>query len=108
MSKLFYNVMLDGTVISSGDTNFMTDLPELMHTVRKANTAHRMISVNNDCMNISMASPGFRAQQYLVIYCHLVHAKRVLTAWGCDDADSRLLKSLDRAIKWYKERVIEE
>ena len=107
MSKLFYDVMIDGNVISSGDTNFMTDLPELMHTVCKANLAHRMISVNNDHMNISMASPGFRAQQYLVIYCHLVHAKRVLTAWGCDDVDSRLLKSLDRAINWYKEKVIE-
>ena len=107
MSKLFYAAMIDGHVISSGDTNFMADLPELMHTVCKANLAHRMIVVNNDSMDISMASPGFRAQQYLVIYCHLLHAKRVLIAWGCDDVNSRLLKSLDRAINWYKEKVTE-
>lgn len=107
MSRLFYDAMIDGNVISSSDTNFMTDLLELMHTVCRANLSHRMISVNNDRMDISMASPGFRAQQYLIIYCHLTHAKRVLVAWGCDDTDSRLLKSLDRAINWYKGKVTE-
>lgn len=105
MSKLFYNAMIDGNSVSSGDTNFMADMPELMHTIYRAKHAHRMMVVNNDRMNTSMVSPGFRAQQYLIIYCHLAHAKRVLTACGYDDPDSKLVKSLNWAIDFYRKRV---
>jgi len=105
MSKLFYNAMIDGNSVSSGETNFIADMPELMHTIYRAKHAHRMLVVNNDRMNTSMVSPGFRAQQYLTIYCHLVHAKRVLTAYGYDEPDSRLIKSLDWALDFYREKV---
>lgn len=105
MSKLFYNAMIDGNSISSGETNFIADMPELMCTIYHAKHAHRMLVVNNNRMNTSMVSPGFRARQYLTIYCHLVHAKRVLTAYGYDEPNSRLVKSLDWAIDFYREKV---
>jgi hypothetical protein len=105
MSELFYNAMIDGNSVSSGETNFIADMPELMHTIYHAKHAHRMLIVNNDRMNTSMVSPGFRARQYLIIYCHLAHAKRVLTACGYDDNDSRLIKSLNLAIDFYRKRV---
>jgi hypothetical protein len=116
MSRLFYNAIIDGNSVSSGETNFIADMPELMHTIYRAKHAHRMLVVNNDRMNTStskgtihptavMVSPGFRAQQYLTIYCHLVHAKRVLTAYGYDEPDSRLVKSLDWALDFYRKKV---
>lgn len=107
MSRIFYEAMIDGTIISNGETNFMTDMPELMHTICHAKSAHRMITINTDRMNASMTSPGFRAYRYLVIYCHLAHAKCVLTAWGCDDLESSLIKSLDLALDFYRKRVID-
>ena len=105
MSRIFYNAMIDGNSVSSGETNFIADMPELMHTIYHAKHAHRMLIVNNDRMNPSMVSPGFRAQQYLTIYCHLAHAKRVLTACGYDELDSRLTKALDWALDFYRKKV---